>query len=177
MDHNYDLLKTDTHKLTEEFLGLMINREIWLMIMCPTRITQSSATLIDNIFISDRLHWQFDSMIILDHISNHLPSLLLLKQTKIRNKVPIEFQSRKLNGLKFRSIRHSLNQVDWHGVLNSNDCNQNFNTFSDILEGKIKENAPLKTIRISSRYRFLEPWITTGIETSGRTCRTLYKKV
>ena len=29
MDHNYDLLKMDTHKLTEEFLDLMINSEIW----------------------------------------------------------------------------------------------------------------------------------------------------
>ena len=34
----------------------------------------------------------------------------------------------------------------------------------------------IKTIRISSRHRFLEPWLTTGIETSSRTCRKLYKK-
>ena len=154
----------------------MIDNKIWPTITCPTRITQTSATLIDNIFISDKLHRQFDSMIILDDISDHLPSLLLLKQTKIRNKTPIEFQGRKLNKLKFKSIRRSLNQVDWQGVFNSSDCNQNFNTFSRILEEKIEEIAPLKTIRISGRRRFLEPWLTTGIETSSRTCRQLYKK-
>ena len=176
MDHNYDLLKTDAHKSTEDFLNLMINNKIWPTITRPTGITQTSATLIDNIFISDRLHRQFDSMIILDDISDHLPSLLLLKQTKIRNKMPIEFQGRKLNKLKFKSIRRSLNQVDWQGALNSNDCNKNFDTFSNILEEKIEEIAPLKTIRISSRRRFLEPWLTTGIETSSRTCRKLYNE-
>ena len=60
MDHNYDLLKSDTHKATEEFFDLMINNELWLTITHPTHITQNSATLIDNIFISSKLHRQFD---------------------------------------------------------------------------------------------------------------------
>ena len=147
MDHNHDLLKSDTHKQTEEFLDLMVNSEMWPTITRPTRVTQTSVTLIDNIFISSRLHHQFDSMLILDDISDHLPSLVLLKQTKIKNKEPIEFKSRKLTEANFAIIRHSLNQVDWNGTLNSNDCNENFNIFSEILEAKIEETAPLRTIK------------------------------
>ena len=75
----------------------------------------------------------------------------------------------------FAIFRHSLNQVDWNRILNSNDCNENFNIFSEILEAKIEETAPLRTIRISGKRYFQEPWLTTGIETSGRTCRKLYK--
>ena len=92
MDHNYDLLKSDTHRQTEEFLDQMVNSEMWPTITRPTRITQTSATLIDNIFINSRLHRNFDSMLILDDISDHLPSLVLLKQTKNKNKQPIEFK-------------------------------------------------------------------------------------
>ena len=136
MDHNHDLLKSDTHQQTEEFLDLMVNSEMWPTITRPTRITQTSATLIDNIFINSRLHRQFDSMLILDDISDHLPSLVLLKQTKIKNKEPIEFKSRKLTEANFATIRCSLNQVDWNGILNSNDCNVNFNILSEILEQK-----------------------------------------
>ena len=175
MDHNHDLLKSDTHKQTEEFLDLMVNSEMWPTITHPTRVTQTSATLIDNIFISSKLHHQFDSMLILDDISDHLPSLVLLKQTKIKNKEPIEFKSRILTEANFAIIRRSLNQVDWNGILNSNDCNENFNIFSEILEVKIEETAPLRTIRITGKRRFQELWLTTGIETSGRTCRKLYK--
>ena len=115
-------------------------------------------------------------MLILDDISDHLSSLVLLKQTKIKNKDPIKFKSRKLNDESFAAIRHSLNQVDRNGVLTSNDCNENFNIFSKILNTKIEEIPPLKTIRISGKRCFQEPWLTTGIETSGRTCRKLYKE-
>ena len=174
MDHNYDLLKCDVHTQTEEFLDLMVNNEQWPTITRPTRVTQNSATLIDNIFISNKLHRQFDSMILLDDISDHLPSLVLLRQTKITNKEPIEYTS-KLNDAKFAVIRHNLKQVDWNGLLNSTDCNVNFDNFSNTLEATIKKTAPLKTIRISGKRRFCEPWITNGIETSGQTCRKLYK--
>ena len=160
MDHNHDLLKSDTHKQMEEFLDLMVNSEMWPTITRPTRVTQTSATLIDNIFISSKLHHQFDSMLILDDISDHLPSLVLLKQTKIKNTEPIEFKSRKLTEVNFAIIR-------------CNDCNENFNIFSEILEAKIEETALLRTIRITGKRRFQELWLTIGIETSGRTCRKL----
>ena len=41
MDHNHDLLKSDTHQQTEEFLDLMVNSEMWPTITRPTRITQT----------------------------------------------------------------------------------------------------------------------------------------
>ena len=174
MDNNLDLLKSDTCKTTENFLDLMINRERWPTITRPTRITQRSATLIDNIFISSKLHRSFDSMVILDDILDHLPTLVLLKQTKLCNKKPIEFQSRSLTDKKFAAIRKGLNQVDWNGNLNSDNCDKNFNTFWDILENKLDETAPVKTIRISGKRCFQEPWLTTGLETASRTCRKLY---
>ena len=78
----------------------MVNNEQWPTITRPTRITQRSATLIDNIFVSSKLHRNFDSMIILDDISDHLPTLTLLKQTKLHSKTPIEFQRRDLTDTK-----------------------------------------------------------------------------
>ena len=68
-----------------------------------------------------------------------------------------------------------MNQVDWNGVLNSEDCNQNFKTFCDILETKLNEVNPLKMIRISGKQQFQEPGLTTGLETTSRTCRKLYQ--
>ena len=157
MDHNLDLLKCDTHKATENFLDLMINSEQWPTITWPTRIIQRSAMLIDNIFVSSKLHRNFDSMVILDDISDHLPTFVLLKQTKLCNKQLIEFQSRILMDKKFDAIRKGLNQVDWNGILNSDKCDTNFNTFCDILENKLDEVAPVKTIRISGKQCFQEP--------------------
>ena len=52
MNHNLDLLKCNNHTATRKFLDMMLDNNMIPTIMRPTRITQQSATLIDNIFIS-----------------------------------------------------------------------------------------------------------------------------
>ena len=97
MDQNIDLLKSDEHTNTRKFLDLILDSGLWPVITRPTRITQRSATLIDNIYISKNLQCKFDSAIIVDDISDHLPSVALLRQTKITDRSPIEFMSCRLN--------------------------------------------------------------------------------
>ena len=86
---------------------------------------------------------------ILSDISDHLPSLLLLKQTKVKDKTPIEFESRNLNDDKIMQINNELRCIDWNGQLNSNNCNTNFNTFCSKIKTVTDKVAPVKTIRIS----------------------------
>ena len=56
MDHNLDLLKCETHKGTHEFLDLMLQHQLYPSITRPSRVTQMTATLINNIFISEKFH-------------------------------------------------------------------------------------------------------------------------
>ena len=37
------------------------------------------------------------------------------------------------------------------------------------------EVASVKLVRISGRRRFVDPWMTTGIEESSKKCKELYK--
>ena len=78
MDHNLDLLKSSTHKHTWQFIDEMTDKNLLPMITRPTRITHLSATLIDNIFVSKKLHRFYESAIILDDMSDHLSMLALL---------------------------------------------------------------------------------------------------
>ena len=55
MDHNLDLLQSHRHRGTNEFLDKMIEHCCLPLITKPSRITKSSSTLIDNIFISKGL--------------------------------------------------------------------------------------------------------------------------
>ena len=96
MDHNLDLLKSDLHKGTHAFLELMLQNQLYPSITRPSRITNTLATLIDNIFISEKFHHSFDSAVLISDISDHLPLLCLVKQTKILDKSPLEFESRAL---------------------------------------------------------------------------------
>ena len=48
MDQNIDLLKSERHEATGKFLDTILLLKLWPVITRPTRITQQSATLIDN---------------------------------------------------------------------------------------------------------------------------------
>lgn len=50
-DFNINIINSDTHKSTNNFIDLMISNSLYPMISKPTRITSHSATLIDNNYI------------------------------------------------------------------------------------------------------------------------------
>ena len=85
MDHNLDLLKASIHKDTQEVLDINFEKNILPSITRPTRITKSTATLIDNTFISQHLHNSFDSCILISDISDHMPSIVNIHDQKLDN--------------------------------------------------------------------------------------------
>ena len=176
MDHNLDLLKCHLHEPTKPFHYSLFELGLFPTITRPTRITQTTATLIDNIFVSKKLYQTFDSCIILNDISDHLPMLALLKQTKMLNKEPLEFVSRNLNEKKISRINEKLLNVDWVGTLKAHEVNQNFNCLNDIIKMTMDEIAPRHIVKVSSKHRFVEPWMTTSLECSANKKQWLYKK-
>ena len=109
-------------------------------------------------------------------MSDHLPTLALMKQTKITDENPIEFQSRLLNSECISNINRKLRDIDWIGHLNNESCDTNFNTFCNLLHGTMDTVAPLKSVCISAKRKFSKPWLTQGIETSNRKIKQLYKE-
>ena len=82
MDHNIDLLKGIHHAPTaKRFIEDILNLDLFPTIMQPSRITSQSATLIDNIYVSEQLHCSFESTILRNDMSDHLPLLTMLKQS------------------------------------------------------------------------------------------------
>ena len=150
MDHNLDLLHSDIHTLTHKFLNMLLDMQLFPTITCPSRITQKSATLIDNIFISEKFQQDYDSALLVTDTSDHLPIMCLLKQTKIIDKNPLIFESRSLTTDKLNTIKNKLYSVDWHGLLNKNDVDENFKLLNDKISDTMDEVAPVRTIRISA---------------------------
>src|SRR6218665_1651229 len=71
-DFNINLLRHVDHNLTGMFLNTMASYKFVPTILRPTRITEFSATLIDNIF-TNSLCQDLDSCILIEDISDHLP--------------------------------------------------------------------------------------------------------
>ena len=176
MDHNLDLLKSSEHKMTQNFLNCLLENNMLPTNMRPTRITHNTATLIDNIFVSSKLYRDFESALILNDMSDHLPVLTLLKQTKFVDKTSLEFKSRNLNESNLSQIKAKLFEVDWNGLLSANACDKNVNIFCNKISTVMDSISPEKTIRISHKQEFVEPLMSHGIEVASRKKLELHKK-
>ena len=126
--------------------------------------------------MSKNLHIYFESSIILDDISDHLPLLVMLKQTKLLDNKPIIFESRKLNENTIMLIKQKLFCIDWTKLLNVRNCSDNFNLFSSKLNEIIDSVSPLIKVKISAKRKYLEPWMTRGLKISGCHRLCLYKE-
>ena len=83
MDHNLDLLKYSKHRPTLDFIQLNENFDLVPCITHPTRIMHSSATLIDNIFVNTEQLRDLRSVILLNNISDHLPTCTILENVNL----------------------------------------------------------------------------------------------
>ena len=124
----------------------------------------------------ETLHRNFESTILIDNISDHLPTIALLKQMRLMNKELIEFRSRCLNKAKLKRVNHELIKVDWIGVLTGMTSDEKFNQFNDWIKHVLDKITPVKHVRISAKRRFVEPWITRGLEVASCKKLNLYKE-
>ena len=116
-DHNIDLLKASSHNKTQEFLEHCIEMNLLPCITKPTRITHSSATLIDKIFLSVGLHDASRSWILIEDLSDHFPCLTSIPNLSPDHSVDQYVNTRKLTDKVYAKIRSSLNQVCWQEIL------------------------------------------------------------
>ena len=77
-DFNIDLLIYEKDTPTNEFINMMFSHHLQPSVLHPTRITDTSATLIDNIFVSNASDSNIQSGNILSLISDHLPQFCII---------------------------------------------------------------------------------------------------
>ena len=133
LDHNLDLLKSHLNSTTNDFLEINLDRELLPCISKPTRITNKSASLIDNTLISRGLQRDFDSFIITEDLSDHFACLSVIKDQNKSIKGPKFIKTRKLDDPKINDIIKKLQELDWTDILSPLDTNDGFEIFHSTL--------------------------------------------
>ena len=174
--HNLDLIKHHLHKPTENFIESNIDYNILATITRPTRITKTSATLIDNLFISHHLQINHKSGILLDDTSDHMPCYLILLDVTNHPKTLKEIQHRNLSERNKRKICECINSVDWANRLQSHNTDRAFDDFHNYLTLTIDNIAPIRTKKIHQKKQPKAKWITSGILNSINKNQLLYKE-
>ena len=83
-DFNFDLLKVDTDHITQHFFNLLCRYGFLPHILQPTRVTEHTATVIDNIFINN-LQDDISGNVLLI-LSDHFAQMVSVNREQIDSK-------------------------------------------------------------------------------------------
>ena len=89
-DFNLDLMLADKTKNTRVFIDLMASFTFLPLVTKPTRVTSSTASIIDNIFTNDQA-FKHNTTIILTDISDHYPVITNVTTSSIAIKKGIKY--------------------------------------------------------------------------------------
>ena len=173
MDHNYDLLKSTTNTSTERFLNINMDNDLTPCITKPTRVTRKTATLIDNIIVSNRLSYNYSPYIVYEDISDHFPCIVVLRNVTKSKKDTVKITKRNFTDTSIHEIESVMSSIDWtclHGM----SVNDSFNYFHKTLLGCIDNICPKKEYNIRRDKLVRDPWITRGLLNSLRKQKRLY---
>ena len=186
IDHNLDLLKHRSHAPTNKFVELFESFQQIPSITRPTRITKSSATLIDNIFVPTTLSLVFNSFLLVDDMSDHLPIVTILRDVELCSKSKRTIETRDLRPKYVEKIKCELSNVNWDEYLtittvipeNVNVITENVNEIFDKCHDKVMDiidtYSPIRKREIREKGYRREPWLTSGILKSCKKQKKMY---
>ena len=173
-DFNINLLNHDTHQLTAEFLNIMYSNSFIPLINRPTRITEHSATLIDNVFtngLTNIIH-SFQGILISD-ITDHFP-VFTINRSFSHKETEAVLVKRSYSERNKQSFLQLISDLDWNEIYNCCDTQQAFSIYYEIFTKHYDACFPKKEIKI--KYNNRKPWLSAGLKQSIKIKNKLYKK-
>ena len=174
-DFNINLLNFETHLPTDDFMNTLGSYFFLPQILQPTRVTDYSATLIDNIFFKALEHYSVSGNIV-HNLTDHFPNFLIInKFSHLPSKTKI--YKRDYSHFNDSALVDEIRFIDWSTVLSdSHDVNALFNSFYLKLSNIVDKHVPLKMMQKKEIKFMSKPWITPAIKISIDRKKKLYKK-
>ena len=174
-DYNLNLLTCDGNSCIDDFLNLMVSFSLMPLITKPTRVSENSSTLIDNIFTN--LQPFPDAGIIISDLSDHFPIYAKMPLSKPSFITRQNKHARRSNPENIAKLKEALIATDWSDVLLDQNVDSSFDNFFRKFILLYDENIPICK-RDSGNHRKIPrmPWITRSLLKSINKKNKLYYK-
>jgi hypothetical protein len=170
-DMNIDLLKFGSHRKTSDYLDNLFSYGYLPLITRPTRVSKSSATLIDHIYINDLTSIGHAGIIITD-VADHFGTFYLTHGKKKGLHNP-ESKIRIFSEANISKFKTSLSQINFELVQQIMCPNEAYNEFLSLYKTAFDDSFPLRTKPAKYRKIKREPWFSAGLLVSSRKSHTL----
>ena len=161
-DFNVDLLKIDQHDESNFFYNIMTANGFRPLILQPSRVTKSSATLIDNIFINDMATKSKGGNLI-SSISDHFAQFSCLDIFPKKRSDALPKIGRSYKNFSDRSFSEELNKIDWPHILEGKNTDSHIEIILAKTTSILDKMAPMKKLTKREAKVKQVPWLTMGI--------------
>ena len=158
-DFNFDLLKLDSDNNTQHFFNLLSSYGFLPHITQPTRVTDNTATVIDNIF-SNNIHDVIDCGNILFTLSEHFSQFVSVNREKCDYK-KMNIYQRDYSKFSTNSFREDVSNINWN--YSYEDVHASFGDFYQKLDGSVNRHAPQKKLSPREIKLKNKPWLSNDI--------------
>ena len=170
-DYNINLLNTESHPPTQDFLNCMYSNSLFPVITKPTKATSSSAMLIDNLFTNAIANAQSFTGILFADASDHFPIFYIDYSTKV--KILHKFIRKRIYSPEnLQKFTDACDAHEWNDVLASNGVQDALtlyhNEFTEIYK-------LFSYQKINSSYKYRKPWLSEGLRKSIEYKNKLYR--
>ena len=152
----------------------MLSMGIYPLITKPTRITECSATLIDNIF-TNNIKGVNKSGIFISDVSDHLPVFVCSQDKLLYKLLHSHVYKRSLNSENIMLFNQSLQTIDWTEVFQCNDVSNAYNKFANIYKKVFDICCLVKKFKVKPTSEY-KPWFTKGLQNVCNKKNKLYKQ-
>ena len=176
-DFNVDGLKIDTDLKTSDFYECLMTSNFIPTVTLPTRITDTTMTLIDNIFMKfDRknIHEMVVSGNIYSDISDHLPNFIIIDDGNYRSSKNDRPNVRLFGERNLARFVESFSNADWNDFFVGTDVNHLLNMFYEKFKTNFENSFPMT--RLSRKRSKDKPWITTALKKEIKMKSQLYRR-
>ena len=173
-DLNIDLLKYNIHEQTKNYVDNVFSRGFVPLISKPTRVTTSSASLIDHMY-TNSIPTTTITGIIINDVADHF-GIFHIEKKKPTHKRKIIGKKRIFSEANLEIFKESLNQIDFTPIFLMDCPNEAYNKFIELYNISFNNSFPLKHFIPNKNYNKIEPWMSAGLLTSLRNKSKLLKK-
>ena len=108
--------------------------------------------------------WELLYSILVDDISDHLPSICIIKSLKSVKKKPIQIKSRDTRPRNITALPNHLSKYDWQMLLKGKDVSASMDKFHKVLQYEIDLCIPETTRLLKSKYARRELWLSVSLK-------------
>ena len=175
-DYNLNLLESESNNATSQFVNQMATYSLLPVISRPTRITEQTSSVIDNIFIKHPIN--FYSGVIISTISDHVP-IFITKNINANGAEVVQAKTvryRPMNDGKTMLLRERLGAENFEAIINITNTDTAWLNFTNKIFELYERTFPVQTKTISPKSD-VKPWINRDIVANIKKRNLLYVKL